>query len=186
MSLSYTSDQPFHRSTTEVIEDSICKTSEIIGQTTKKRDEWMLKFSRKMKQGSAGKRNIERPSFEQECAENRIVENCIPERTEPSSMPYTTAVNKDVSAVEATPTRHNKGSRRHSNGSKNNLPPLFLYIEAGDFRRAIERAKRHPREVRAWATIKTKSKSNVGDNHNSDTTKRLALHQACFKVSSPL
>jgi hypothetical protein len=58
------------------------------------------------------------------------------------------------------------------------LPPLFLYMETGDFRRAAERAKNHPREVRTWASIKIKS-STAGQL----STKRLALHQACFKVS---
>ena len=68
-------------------------------------------------------------------------------------------------------------SRRHS---KNNLPPLFLYIEAGNFRRAAERAKRHPKEVKMWASIKIKS--SVGNQQRLKTTKRLALHHACFKV----
>ena len=69
------------------------------------------------------------------------------------------------------------------------LPPLFLYIETGDFVRAAERAKRHPREVKAWVNIQTKSSSKSsfgsfgGNNSPSNSkAKRLALHQACFKV----
>ena len=69
-------------------------------------------------------------------------------------------------------------SRRRS--SKNGLPPLFLYIEAGNFQRAAERAKKYPREVRTWASIKIKS--SIGNQQNLTTTKRLALHHACFKV----
>jgi hypothetical protein len=68
-------------------------------------------------------------------------------------------------------------ARRHSN---NSLPPLFLYIEAGNFQRAAERAKKYPREVRTWASIKIKS--SVGNQQRLTTTKRLALHHACFKV----
>jgi hypothetical protein len=70
------------------------------------------------------------------------------------------------------------------NNSKNllkSLPPLFLYMETGDFRRAAERAKNHPREVKTWASIKVKSSATVGQSSMS-TTKRLAIHQACFKV----
>lgn len=74
-----------------------------------------------------------------------------------------------------------------------NLPPLFLYMETGDFIRAAERAKRHPREVKAWVNIHVKSSSSAstsnyssgfgGNNSPSNaSTKRLALHQACFKV----
>jgi hypothetical protein len=69
------------------------------------------------------------------------------------------------------------GSNSGSNVHKS-LPPLFYYMETGDFRRAAERAKNHPREVRTWASIKIKS-SSIGQH----STKRLALHQACFKVS---
>lgn len=72
------------------------------------------------------------------------------------------------------------GNSRSNISSSNHksLPPLFLYMEMGDFQRAAERAKNHPREVRTWATIKIKSSfSGV-----QQSTKRLALHQACFKV----
>eukprot|EP00529_Nitzschia_sp_RCC80_P002112 CAMPEP_0113504232 /NCGR_PEP_ID=MMETSP0014_2-20120614/34605_1 /TAXON_ID=2857 /ORGANISM="Nitzschia sp." /LENGTH=895 /DNA_ID=CAMNT_0000399327 /DNA_START=53 /DNA_END=2737 /DNA_ORIENTATION=- /assembly_acc=CAM_ASM_000159 len=59
-----------------------------------------------------------------------------------------------------------------------NLPPLFLYIETGDFNRAAERAKRHPREVKSCVDLHNLTNSNG----NQKKTKRLALHQACFKL----
>jgi hypothetical protein len=74
---------------------------------------------------------------------------------------------------------NNKNNNNNSSNSSlhKSLPPLFYYMEIGDFRRAAERAKNHPREVRTWAYIKIKS-SSIGQH----STKRLALHQACFKV----
>jgi len=71
--------------------------------------------------------------------------------------------------------------------SKSALSPLFLYIEAGNFRRAIERAKRYPKEVRTWTSVKFKPSSStisstVGVQPQLSTAKRLALHQACFKL----
>ena len=83
-------------------------------------------------------------------------------------------INHSWTEGDATRCNTNRLGEQSNSGNKNTLPPLFIYIEAGDFRRAMERAKRHPREVRTWASIKIKKKS--------DTTKRLALHQACFKV----
>ncbi len=76
----------------------------------------------------------------------------------------------------------NASRRPTSSTKKKTMPPLFLYIEAGDYAHAKERARRHPRDVKTWATIKIKS-SSVG-NEQPDSTKRLALHQACFKVCS--
>ena len=70
-------------------------------------------------------------------------------------------------------------------GSNNKpLPPLFYYMEAGDWSRAIERAKRHPREVKSWATIRSKSEPpKVGPSDGTVAApKRLALHHACFKL----
>lgn len=64
------------------------------------------------------------------------------------------------------------------------LPPLFLCMEAGDWTRAIERAKRHPREVKAWASIRSKSEQqqHLADGTKVPSAKRLALHHACFKL----
>ena len=70
------------------------------------------------------------------------------------------------------------GSRKKSGG----LPPLSLYIEAGNFRRASERARKHPGEVKAWAPIPIKS-SPRSFGSDGKTLKRLALHHACLKVS---
>jgi hypothetical protein len=68
-----------------------------------------------------------------------------------------------------------------SNGTKP-LPPLFYYMEAGDWPRAIERAKRHPREVKAWASIRSKSEPQAPSATPVTSSKRLALHHACFKL----
>jgi len=65
--------------------------------------------------------------------------------------------------------------------NKSALPPLFVFMETGDWQRATERAKRHPREVKTWASIR--SKSSGGDQRISGA-KRLALHHACFKLRS--
>jgi len=60
------------------------------------------------------------------------------------------------------------------------LPPLFVYMETGDWTRAMARAKKHPREVKTWASIRSKSSSN----DRISGAKRLALHHACFKLRS--
>eukprot|EP00934_Nitzschia_sp_Nitz4_P003563 Nitzschia sp. Nitz4//scaffold58_size112336//89721//91866//NITZ4_004046-RA/size112336-augustus-gene-0.13-mRNA-1//1//CDS//3329555028//3553//frame0 len=76
-----------------------------------------------------------------------------------------------------------------SSSSPKALPPLFIYMEANDWLRATERARRHPREVKAWANIRSKS-DKVGDGSTISSAKRLALHHACFKlrnaVNSPV
>jgi len=50
-------------------------------------------------------------------------------------------------------------------------------MEMGDWDKASERAQRHLREVKTWATIRTKT-----DGQQASATKRLALHHACFKL----
>ena len=67
------------------------------------------------------------------------------------------------------------GQRRAQKG----LPPLFWYMETGDWAKATERAKRHPREVKTWASLRTKSLDS-----KISGAKRLALHHACFKLRS--
>jgi hypothetical protein len=63
------------------------------------------------------------------------------------------------------------------------LPPLFYFMESGDWTRAIDRAKRHPREVKAWASIRSKSEQQTGSSGATiSSSKRMALHQACFKL----
>lgn len=63
------------------------------------------------------------------------------------------------------------------------LPPLFWYLEMGEWDKATERAQQHPREVKTWATLRTKSMADAGTKKVSGT-KRLALHHACFKLRS--
>jgi len=65
-----------------------------------------------------------------------------------------------------------------SRGSRT-LPPLFVYMETGDWARAADRAQKHPREVKTWASIRTKSTAGEG---RVSGAKRLALHHACFKL----
>ena len=56
-------------------------------------------------------------------------------------------------------------------------------MEAGDWAKATERARRHPREVKAWATLRTKTCSA---SKKATGAKRLALHHACFKLRNSL
>jgi len=87
--------------------------------------------------------------------------------------------NMDEPSHDENESRKDGTGRRRNN---KNLPPLFLYIEAGNLRRAAERARRHPKEVKTWASIKIKSAAGVGDQESPATIKRLALHHACFKL----
>jgi len=72
------------------------------------------------------------------------------------------------------------GSNSSSNKTKKALPPLFWYMEMGEWEKATDRAKRHPREAKTWATLRTKSMADA----KVSGTKRLALHHACFKLRS--
>jgi hypothetical protein len=65
---------------------------------------------------------------------------------------------------------------------KRDLPPLFWYMEMGDWEKATARAKSHPKEVKTRATLRTKSMAEDGTKVTG--TKRLALHHACFKLRS--
>eukprot|EP00536_Pseudo-nitzschia_multiseries_P003045 jgi/Psemu1/184907/e_gw1.43.195.1 len=75
-------------------------------------------------------------------------------------------------------------SQNSSSRKKNSLSPLLLYIEAGNYQRAIERARHHPREVKTWGSmqIQPSSRSATGNGEKSESVKRLALHHACFKL----
>ena len=80
--------------------------------------------------------------------------------------------------------------------SRKDLPPLFWFMETGDWEKAVERIHRHPKEVKTWATMRTKTASQMTEAGNAaaanpsnpsvptstTTTKRLALHHACFKL----
>ena len=76
------------------------------------------------------------------------------------------------------------GSNGDNNGGKRSsksMPTLFIYMEMGDWVKATERARSHPREVKTWASIRTKSLAGEGKVSGA---KRLALHHACFKLRS--
>lgn len=79
-----------------------------------------------------------------------------------------------------------EGRVRKGSHHQNALPPLFWYMETGDWEKATERAKRHPREVKTWATLRTKSAETAGNTKDGKISgaKRLALHHACFKLRS--
>lgn len=66
--------------------------------------------------------------------------------------------------------------------SRKDLPPLFWYMETGDWEKAVDRIRRHPKEVKTWATLRTKSAVPGDSSSTTSTTKRLALHHACFKL----
>lgn len=68
--------------------------------------------------------------------------------------------------------------RKNSRGRE--LPQLFWYMELGQWTKALDRLRRHPREAKVWATLKTKSLLTPTEKVTS--TKRLALHHACFKL----
>jgi hypothetical protein len=72
------------------------------------------------------------------------------------------------------------GTSPHHMKNNKALPPLFWYMEMGEWEKATDRAQRHPREVKTWATLRTKSMSDA----RVSGTKRLALHHACFKLRS--
>jgi len=65
---------------------------------------------------------------------------------------------------------------------RKDLPPLFWYMEMGDWEKATLRAQSHPKEVKSRATLRTKSMAEDGTKVSG--TKRLALHHACFKLRS--
>ena len=75
-------------------------------------------------------------------------------------------------------SRPSKGTTASSKKSSRELPALLYYMEIGDWAKALERLRKHPREAKIWATLKTKSSTE------QPCTKRLALHHACFKLRS--
>ena len=77
-------------------------------------------------------------------------------------------------------SRQSSSSPRKNKGRE--LPQLFWYMELGQWNKAMERLRRHPREAKIWATLKTKSLLTPTEKVTS--TKRLALHHACFKLRS--
>mmetsp|Transcript_9219 Transcript_9219/g.19874 ORF Transcript_9219/g.19874 Transcript_9219/m.19874 type:complete len:759 (-) Transcript_9219:120-2396(-) len=78
-------------------------------------------------------------------------------------------------------------STRHKKRSSKDLPPLFYFMELGQWEKAIDRVKRHTRDAKTWATIRTKSQTEVSPSTGRarvSGSKRLALHHACFKLRS--
>jgi hypothetical protein len=63
--------------------------------------------------------------------------------------------------------------------SRKDLPLLFYYMEMGDWDKASDRVRQHPKDVKTWATLRTKQSDN-----KVSSCKRLALHHACFKLRS--
>lgn len=93
-----------------------------------------------------------------------------------SSPKNSTAGNGTSTSTSPAPSSPKKGSHRRD------LPPLFWYMEMGDWDKATARAKSHPKEVKTRATLRTKSMADDGTKVSG--TKRLALHHACFKLRS--
>ena len=83
-------------------------------------------------------------------------------------------------------TKDDEGRVKKGIHHQNALPPLFYYMEKNEWEKAAERAKRHPREVKTWATLRTKSTEPGGEKSEKKISgaKRLALHHACFKLRS--
>lgn len=95
-----------------------------------------------------------------------------------ATIPSTTNPHGGSSSGSSSGNNFTAGKKKHKS-----LPPLFLYMESGEWEKATERAERHPREVKTWATLRTKSMADSGTKKVSGT-KRLALHHACFKLRS--
>jgi len=90
------------------------------------------------------------------------------------------ATTTSVSPQSASTTSPRRASQKH----RKDLPPLFWYMELGDWEKATARAKTHPKEVKTRATLRTKSMSGEDGAKAAAGTKRLALHHACFKLRS--
>lgn len=90
----------------------------------------------------------------------------------------TTALISQLSTTSIT----SRVSRQSQQRKRRELPQLFWYMELGQWDKALERLKRHPREAKVWATLKTKSL--LAPTEKVTSTKRLALHHACFKLRS--
>ena len=88
-----------------------------------------------------------------------------------------------VNSTSSSPSPTHRPSKR----SSKELPPLFYFMELGQWEKAMDRAKRHPRDSKTWATIRTKSQTEISSSTGKaklSGSKRLALHHACFKLRS--
>ena len=70
---------------------------------------------------------------------------------------YKIAIDTNPQSGSASSSSGGGDVTENVKGSHRSLTPLFLYMEAGDWARATERAKAHPREVKNWASIRSKS-----------------------------
>jgi hypothetical protein len=116
---------------------------------------------------------------------------------EPSALrtPTSTASSARTSPLGGHGSSHHSSSSSHGHHgphkkrSSKELPQLFWYMELNQWTKATERLRRHPREAKTWATLKTKSllvpaASARPEEKVVTSTKRLALHHACFKLRS--
>ncbi|CAB9503038.1 Ankyrin Repeat [Seminavis robusta] len=103
-----------------------------------------------------------------------------------SSTTGTSPVSHHSSTSSSLHSHHvipsSSASSSPSKKGRRDLPPLFWYMEMGDWEKATVRAKSHPKEVKTRATLRTKSMAEDGTKVAG--TKRLALHHACFKLRS--
>ena len=103
-----------------------------------------------------------------------------PQNPQSTATPTTTA----SSAASISPTKPTTTTTTTATKHRRDLPPLFWYMELGDWAKATARAKSHPKEVKTRATLRTKSMSVEENGTTKVATKRLALHHACFKLRS--
>ena len=97
------------------------------------------------------------------------------------SSPTTLLTARTTSSISRT-SRQSSASSSPRKNNRRELPQLFWYMELGQWNKALERLRRHPREAKIWATLKTKSL--LAPTEKVTSTKRLALHHACFKLRS--
>lgn len=99
---------------------------------------------------------------------------------QPPPSPSALRSARTSSTASRASSRQSSASPRTKN--RRELPQLFWYMELGQWNKALERLRRHPREAKIWTTLKTKSLLTPTEKVTS--TKRLALHHACFKLRS--
>ena len=100
----------------------------------------------------------------------------------PPSSPGALLTARTTSSISRGSRQSSASSSPRKNNNRRELPQLFWYMELGQWNKALERLRRHPREAKIWATLKTKSLLTPTEKVTS--TKRLALHHACFKLRS--
>lgn len=91
-----------------------------------------------------------------------------------------------VSALSANPVKSILSPSRRPK-SKSLLPGVFVLIERGEWKRVVERVKKHPKECQMWGTVKKNTNTNDGDSSikkKSISVKCKALHHACHRLRS--